>query len=541
MPGNISFNYAIFKRLQAAYVVGFSSATGGHMDLVNPMGGFCLLYPGHPNGILGKIANNSAMGLAGLAPLAPTAAASPLYNMFSAGLGAPDTIPDNVPVGGKMWPIMPPPEQANPPPALGTQLDQLWLDFNTGSPPPLLDAFGQWIGNGHPDDSPQNGPLAQPGFSSLKPPPFAGAPTGFLFAASFAGDDGRRNGDGGAPLVQLGHVPPNFWATSQIFLYDEQGQSQAPLSLDAGKEYYVCAVIGNACPSQPAGRAFISPLPVNVICDAQCFNSGMGPAVPLPSLGNYDPMDLNPTSEVFYLSPQSYEVAAFRFNVNSVFANLAAALQGVNLGGTLPADWLKEGHPCVKVLVTAGEASSNFFPPMGNVPLSIDSNPRYDRHIAQHNLAPFNTALMAIKKPMWTNFIVAQAGAGPNGLLVQASGWPAAATRLYFAIPSAPYERYVAKGGHRGFEVVREGVPKPFPDGVILRQTTPGARLEIADHDPGHVRRVRHGPDRFFGMALGVEADPARLRDHRLGDVEVVHTAQDGNIVGGFSLRPTTG
>ena len=49
------------------------------------------------------------------------------------------------------------------------------------------------------------------------------------------------------------------------------------------------------------------------------------------------------------------------------------------------------------------------------------------------------------------------------------------------------------------------------------------------------------GPDRFFGMALGVEADPARLRDHRLGDVEVMHTAQDGNIVGGFSLRPTTG
>jgi hypothetical protein len=55
----------------------------------------------HPNGILGKIANNNAMGLAGLAPLAPTAAASPLYNMFSAGLGAPDTIPNNVAVGGR--------------------------------------------------------------------------------------------------------------------------------------------------------------------------------------------------------------------------------------------------------------------------------------------------------------------------------------------------------------------------------------------------------------------------------------------------------
>jgi hypothetical protein len=43
--------------------------------------------------------------------------------------------------------------------------------------------------------------------------------------------------------------------------------------------------------------------------------------VPLPSLGNYDPMDANPTSEVFYLSPLSYDVAAFRFNVNSVFAS----------------------------------------------------------------------------------------------------------------------------------------------------------------------------------------------------------------------------
>jgi hypothetical protein len=72
----------------------------------------------HPNGILGKNANNNAMGLAGLAPLAPTAAASPLYNMFSAGLGAPDTIPNNVAVGWQMWPIMPPPEQADPPPAL---------------------------------------------------------------------------------------------------------------------------------------------------------------------------------------------------------------------------------------------------------------------------------------------------------------------------------------------------------------------------------------------------------------------------------------
>ena len=248
--------------------------------------------------------------------------------MLSAGLGAPDTIPNNVAVGGQMWPIMPPPEQVDPPPALGTQIDQLWLGFNTGNPPPLLNAFGQWIGNGKPDDSPQNGPLAQPAFSSLQPPAFAGAQTAFLFVASFAGDDGRRNGDGGMPVVPLGHVPATFWATSQIFLYDAQGQSQMPPTLDAGKEYYVCAVIGNSCPSEPAGRAFFSANPINVICDAQCFNTFLSPAVPLPSLANYDPMDANPTSELYYLAPQSYDVAAFRFNVNSVFAALAVGAAG---------------------------------------------------------------------------------------------------------------------------------------------------------------------------------------------------------------------
>jgi hypothetical protein len=47
MPGNTSFNYAIFQRLQAAYVAGISTATGFHMDPVNPGGGFCLLYPQH--------------------------------------------------------------------------------------------------------------------------------------------------------------------------------------------------------------------------------------------------------------------------------------------------------------------------------------------------------------------------------------------------------------------------------------------------------------------------------------------------------------
>jgi hypothetical protein len=130
---------------------------------------------------------------------------------------------------------------------------------------------------------------------------------------------------------------------------------------------------------------------------------------------------------------------------------------------------------------------------------------------------------------------------GANGLTIQHTGWPDSAAQFYFAIPRAPYERYIAPTAQRGFEPVREGVPKPFPDAVILRQTTPGARLTIADHDP-EAARHRHGPDRFFGMAIGVEGDPTKLRNQRLGDLEVVHTthdrASDSDIVGGFSLRP---
>ena len=86
MPGNISFNYAIFKRLQGAYVAGIGTATGGHMDPANPMGGFCLLYSGHPNGILGKIANNNAMGLAGVPHTAAAFAISLKVGITTNGL-----------------------------------------------------------------------------------------------------------------------------------------------------------------------------------------------------------------------------------------------------------------------------------------------------------------------------------------------------------------------------------------------------------------------------------------------------------------------
>jgi hypothetical protein len=204
-------------------------------------------------------------------------------------------------------------------------------------------------------------------------------------------------------------------------------------------------LIGNSDATHSARRALLQAYPINAICDAQCFNTTMSPAVALPSMSNLDPADLNPLYEHYIIAKQSYEVAAFRFNVSKVFADLAAALQGVNTGGITPAAWLKAGHPCVKVMVTPGEPQ-NPSPPMGNPPMTILSNPRYDRHIAQRNLAPFNMTLMAIKKPIWTNFLLSQAGAGTNGLLIQHAGWPADAVRFFFAMPHAPYERYVGAG-----------------------------------------------------------------------------------------------
>jgi hypothetical protein len=97
------------------------AASGGGAGYAPPSGWFfhcAFLHIPPPERHPGQDRQQQRDGLAGLAPLAPTAAASPLYNMFSAGLGAPDTIPNNVAVGGQMWPIMPPPEQADPPPAL---------------------------------------------------------------------------------------------------------------------------------------------------------------------------------------------------------------------------------------------------------------------------------------------------------------------------------------------------------------------------------------------------------------------------------------
>ena len=137
-------------------------------------------------------------------------------------------------------------------------------------------------------------------------------------------------------------------------------------------------LIGNSGANGSAGRAFTASLPMTVITDALCFGTFMSPAVPLPSFSNFDPADTNPTYEQYALTPMSYDVVAFRFNVNTVFKALHAAGRAAGLRSRRRvARRLAASRPSlhVKVLVTAGEYGKPF-PPAGNPDLTIVSSRR---------------------------------------------------------------------------------------------------------------------------------------------------------------------
>jgi hypothetical protein len=544
-----SFSYSIFKKFQATggtdLVFGY-----GHLSAdADPelAGGFSLQDSQDQYGLYKHLSPHAsdytADGVTALDPMMqPLNPASndpmqnPLYVMLKASL-TPGGIPGGGPyyfvtVNGQNWPVMPPPDLSG----LPTNHPD-WVEFNTGSHT-LIDAFATWISNGKTDDSPLDAPLTKAALAATVLKPF-GFPKGtdvfpILFIASMPGDDGRRPGDKGLPVALPDHVPAHFWATSQIFLTypagvpgHAAGTIAHPANLLPGEEYYVAAIIGNAG-NVPTGRV-MGNNKILVVCEAQAFNSGFGPATqPLPALANLDMQSTWPLYEQYGLGKERYDVIGFRFNVDAVIAGLKQALSdaGTNLGGLSADEWLNEGHPCVKVLIRGGE-------PLGpytldpNAPPTFDSNPRTERHAAQRNLAPFFIPpLMGAKKIGWKNFIVGQIGSGANGLALQ-HALPSEAFRFYLAMPSKSYERYVAKDGARGFEVVSTVANKPFPDAVILRQTSAPATLRVAEH----------AHERFLGMSLGIECDPARIKGLRLSDVSMVQSRHDGTIAGGFTLQ----
>jgi hypothetical protein len=541
MASVASFYFAMFKRFQAICGTGSGHVNPDSADASTLYGGFSLYSTQDPQGIFGQLGTQATSypplspGLRPLNPASNDPMQNPLWVMLNASLG-PAPLPTTVVVNNQTWPVMPPPPEDE---------FTIWLAANATTPR-LIDAFGDWIMAGKVDDSPKDAPISFAALSAASVPHWPIKPqeyTSVLFVCSRPGDDGRRPGDGALPNPPAIPIPAKFWDTSQIFLTyppgvpgQTAGAIANPMFLTPHAEYWVVALIGNAS-GDGAGTTINFQNPTfTIVGDAQAFNTFTSPGTSLPSLDNVDPLGTNPTYEQHSLGAWTYDVVGFRFNVDAVFSQLAAALAllpPAMLGNALPADWLRAGHPCVKVRIMSGEQLDDY-PPAGNAPQppTLDSLPPVDRHIAQRNLAPFDPLEIGEKKIKWTNFIVAQAGLGWNELTLQ-EALPPEAFQFYFAIPKVVWERWIDPrtsrvGVVRGLEVVTDTPSKPFPEAVILRRTGP-VLIRIADH--GHER------ERFFGMSLGIEGDPEALRRARNSDVSVVHAAEHGGVVGGFTLR----
>ena len=518
-PPFTSFYHALYKRL---WII--AQQNNVHLTAANSYGGFSLRSPGEPNGIFGTITTDPYNGFMPLHTGDSNPDTNPLYALLKRSLDpAP---PFSMTVNNQTWPVMPYPwnnSNANYP---------NWTAWNDASQPVrFIDAMHDWILlNNKLDDT--------PGGAHLEFADWSGGPAAFplakgkseqiLFVCSTAGDNGVRPGT---------IDPNNFWNTSQIFVCNDHGKNIGLPPFKPGEQRIIHALIGNSG-NINAGAVWNLP-PIEVRCNAYVFNTFLSDPVRLPEMSALDAANAGFTYEQPLLQSTSYGVAGFRFDVDLVFKALRDAMIAhpytpAQLGFPTVDDWLKANgsHACVKVLVRADEYPNN---QMGGFPDAGVAVPTSDRHIAQRNLAPFDMSVVAMKKIKWQYFMMSQAGAGTNALAIQqawTTGSKGDAARFYLALPPQMWARYGAKAKHRGFEVVHDAEPKPFPDAVILRETAPGAksrgaRLELLDH----------ARERFFGMALGIEGDPARLKSVR-GDLSVVHTAHDGHVVGGFTLRP---
>ena len=559
-----SFYYAIFKKFQSM-AGGNVNPGSGHVNDDDQSGelsgGFSLrqtqdmfglyqhLSPHAPDFTVDDSVSPPTKLNSMMMPLNPNSTdplLNPLFVMLKTSL-TPGGVPlvgsyFFVKVNGQTWPVMPPPNYPD-----GKVSNADWAEFNA-SAPKLIDQFESWITAGKIDDAPKGAPLAFASLMQSLPPPFPGLSVQnnwpLLFVASMAGDDGRRFGDHSQPNPPANHVPANFWATSLIFLTDATGVTVHPQHLKSGEEYYVAAVVGN---SGNTGAGTVASQPeIHVLCDALAFNTVLSPGVPLPSLGNLDVLSPDLVYKQYLLRSQGYDVVGFRFNVDAVLAGLKAALvaNNIDLGGATPDAWLADSHPCVKVRITSGELS-NPYKPSDNSALSLASDPLKDRHIAQRNLAPFEIVPGgSAKKSGWKNFILAQAGDGPNELAVQ-HALPADTFQILLALPKKTYDSFVAPTGTKAGGVLKTfavlktlpaGVTKPFPDAVILGQTGPDAGIQVAAH--------KTAP--YLAAAIGIVWDPAKLKPlpwppivskASPSAVGVSHATHDGTIVGGFTLQ----
>lgn len=213
MAGSISYYFTLFKKFQ---VLNHVPEKAVHGDPVNPQNKFSLNDPSSAFG--GSLNFGNLLGA--------TPQTSPLWQILNAAASGQSSVS----IGSYNGPSMPVGASASSPDS--------WVAFQINGSPPVVTVFGSWITAGKTNDIP-NGVVNPSGGAILNVPASIAGPLDngvSLFVCSMANDNGQRPGG----------VPPNYWATSLIYLVDPNtGNTVAPATLNAGDEWVLAAVIGN--------------------------------------------------------------------------------------------------------------------------------------------------------------------------------------------------------------------------------------------------------------------------------------------------------
>jgi len=352
--------------------------------------------------------------------------------------------------------------------------------------------------------------------------------------------------------VRPGGVPANYWATSLVFLVDQNtGATVFPATLTAGSEYNLVAVIGNRG-NTDGGTYLTSPGPgIETSGIVMVWNTVDSPGVELPSLSNLDVTATNPIYEQYFLKSARYDVVGFRLNVQTVYDGIIAAINQAVLGGTLnlgglTADQWVHGQPahlCAKVVI---RQQGGVFPNFGDTPIN-------NKALAQKNLAPFDINVQddhLVPNINWKNFIVGQPfflklpGAGANRLSLETQ-LPLDAFQVYVGITQDAYDRFFRDGQKgaaiKGFkqlsrkELCESNLgdrAKPFPQAVVLRWENKDNAIEL----PAFPEKL------YLGMSLGIEYNVKKIKPGNLGEINFVHHCLIPRLVPGtkcFEIEDT--
>jgi hypothetical protein len=228
--------------------------------------------------------------------------------------------------------------------------------------------------------------------------------------------------------------------------------------------------------------------------------------------------------EVYFLNSGHYDLVGFRFNVQWAFNELVAAIgaSGVDLGGLTPPQWVHaEGaHLCAKVLI---RRHSEAWPTLGSTPI-------IERRLAQKNLAPFAVDVaITDSDPViaWRNFMVGD----PIEFLIDASQFderfgrhtltlltelPSRAFRIYLAIPSRSFKRWISTAQLKGFK------PIPARDAEKLKPPFPDCAVFLLEGKEGVIEVPVLGRE-FLAMSLGIQYSVKLLKPDTRGTIAMRH------------------